>query len=112
MLLPVSWYSPPTGHNSRIKDVFFGYFKDDGFQKRRIGGRCDATGRWESIKKTWVDLFTNRRPASNLSVCAPIDLDTEWAAEEHLTTTGPRSVTVTLTARYTTTPSTCFLVVA
>ncbi|MCY4522415.1 MAG: N-6 DNA methylase [Caldilineaceae bacterium] len=68
------------------KEVFFGYFKDDGFEKRRIGGRCDAEGRWQDIKTAWVDYFTNRTAVSGLSVCAPIGLDTEWCAEEHMET--------------------------
>ncbi len=68
------------------KEVFFGYFKDDGFVKRRHRGRYDAYGRWEEIKATWVELFTNRRPVSGLSVCAPIDLETEWCAEAHMET--------------------------
>ena len=68
------------------KEVFFGYFKDDGFEKRRIGGRCDAEGRWQDIKTAWVNHFTNRTTIPGLSVCAPIDLNVDWCAEEYMTT--------------------------
>jgi len=65
----------------KVKDVFLGYFKDDGFERRRIGGRCDAFGKWESIQSRWIDLFQSRREAPGLSVCAPLTAKDEWAAE-------------------------------
>ena len=35
------------------KETFFGYFKDDGFEKRKNLGRIDAHGKWEEIKDEW-----------------------------------------------------------
>jgi len=35
----------------KTKETFFGYFKDDGFVKRKIQGRIDAYGKWNKIKE-------------------------------------------------------------
>ena len=36
------------------KKTFFGYYKDDGFVKRKGKGRIDALLKWSTIKEKWV----------------------------------------------------------
>ncbi len=33
------------------KETFFGYFKDDGFYKRKTKGRFDYANQWNAIKE-------------------------------------------------------------
>ena len=68
------------------KEVFLGYFKDDGFEKRKIGGRQDADGRWEGIKQTWLEHYLNRRGTPGLSVNVALAADDEWVAEVYMET--------------------------
>ena len=42
-----------TAHRShpKYKQTYFGYYKHDGFIKRKIHGRFDGLGHWDRIKK-------------------------------------------------------------
>ncbi|MBO4386147.1 MAG: N-6 DNA methylase, partial [Treponema sp.] len=42
-----------TPHDS-TQETFFGYYKDDGFVKRKKLGRIDAFKKWADIEKKWV----------------------------------------------------------
>ena len=68
------------------KNVFLGYFKDDGFEKRKIGGRHDAEGRWQAIKQTWLEHYLNRRSAAGLCVNVPLGAEDEWVPESYMDT--------------------------
>ena len=68
------------------KEVFLGYFKDDGFQKRKIGGRYDAHGHWEDIKEKWITHAVNHTEKAGLCVNAPLSPTDEWAAEAYMDT--------------------------
>lgn len=68
------------------KNVFLGYFKDDGFEKRKIGGRQDVDGRWTSIERRWLKHYMNRRTAPGLSVNVPLGPRDEWSAELYMET--------------------------
>jgi len=65
--------------------TFFGYFKDDGFQKTKHMGRINK-GRWEDISKHWLELFLNREKKTDLSVLHSVDAENEWCAEAYLET--------------------------
>jgi type I restriction enzyme M protein len=66
--------------------TFFGYFKDDGFEKRKNKGRIDVNKKWEKIKETWVNTYRNREEIIGLSVCREVKYDDDWCAEAHLPT--------------------------
>jgi 16S rRNA G966 N2-methylase RsmD len=67
-------------------ETFFGYFKNDGFIKRKKGGRSDYLGKWESIKKTWLTSYWNKREIAGLSIKKHVDAEDEWCAEAYLET--------------------------
>ena len=77
-----------TAHKPHPKEkkVFLGYFKDDGFEKRKIGGRQDVQGRWEEIKRAWLEHYLNRRATPGLSVNATLTAEDEWVAEAYMRT--------------------------
>jgi type I restriction enzyme M protein len=68
------------------KETFFGYFKNDGFVKRKIQGRFDAYKRWDSIKEKWISYFLNRKEEAGFSVNKIVAADDEWCAEAYMET--------------------------
>ena len=68
------------------KQVFLGYFKDDGFVKRKVDGRKDALNKWENIRETWIEAYTNRIAKPGLSVNVQVGVKDEWAAENYMET--------------------------
>lgn len=74
-----------TPHPKNYK-TFFGYFKNDGFEKRKNKGRIDVNKNWEKIKDIWVNSYRNRDQVIGLSVCKEVNYTDDWCAEAHLLT--------------------------
>ncbi|MFA5299532.1 MAG: N-6 DNA methylase [Lutibacter sp.] len=68
------------------KETYFGYYKDDGFVKRKNKGRIDAYGKWNKIKEKWVSNFINKKEEPGFSVNKMVTVDMEWAAEAYMKT--------------------------
>lgn len=68
------------------KETFFGYFKNDGFVKRKNQGRIDAHGKWEKIKQEWLNHYINRKEKAGFSVNACVSAEDEWCAEVYMKT--------------------------
>ena len=78
------------------KETYFGYYKDDGFVKRKNKGRIDAHEKWEikdeqgnlvgGIKQKWLANFENRKEEAGFSVNKTITADMEWVAEAYMET--------------------------
>ena len=68
------------------KETYFGYYKDDGFVKRKIKGRIDVYGKWEKIKEKWISYFMNRKSEDGFSVNKVVSADDEWCAEAYMET--------------------------
>lgn len=77
-----------TAHNPHpsAKKTFFGYFKNDGFIKRKIEGRFDMNNEWGEISKNWLNLFENRVQKPGISVCRKVNEEDEWCAEAYMET--------------------------
>lgn len=72
-------------HKKNLK-TFFGYFKDDGFEKRKNIGRTDVRKKWSQIKEKWVNSFINGEEHFGFSVKKCVSHSDDWCAEAHLTT--------------------------
>ncbi|MBW1650152.1 MAG: N-6 DNA methylase [Deltaproteobacteria bacterium] len=72
--------------HSKNKETYFGYYKEDGFVKRKNKGRIDAYGKWNDIKEKWNLNFINRKEEPGLSVNQIVSADMEWAAEAYMET--------------------------
>lgn len=74
--------------NAPIEETFFGYFKDDGFQKRKNLGRVEREeGIWKNeIEPLWLNLYRNRKEVSGLSINKKVSADDEWLAEAYIET--------------------------
>jgi len=68
------------------KETYFGYYKDDGFVKRKIKGRIDAFGKWDSIKEKWISYFINRKSEAGFSINKAVSAEEEWVAEAYMET--------------------------
>lgn len=64
---------------------FFGYFKNDGFQKTKHMGRVNK-GQWEAIKAHWLSLYLNREKEVGLSILQAVTAQDEWCAEAYMET--------------------------
>lgn len=73
-------------------DTFFGYFKEDGFKKKKNLGRVEqvdpTTGksRWVEIEKEWLELYRNRRSVDGFTATHKVDGDDEWLCEAYMKT--------------------------
>ena len=68
------------------KETYFGYYKNDGFLKRKIKGRIDAYGKWDKIKEKWISYFLNRKNEAGFSVNKAVSAEDEWVAEAYMET--------------------------
>lgn len=73
-------------HKDCERDTFFGYFKEDGFEKRKGVGRVDIKDRWDEIEKLWLDLYEHRTTKAGLSVTQKVTAEDEWCAEAYMET--------------------------
>lgn len=73
-------------------DTFFGYYKDDGFRKRKNLGRIEQvdinTGRslWTIIEKEWIELYRERKSIDGKSALKKVIYKDEWLCEAHMKT--------------------------
>jgi type I restriction enzyme M protein len=77
-----------TAHKPHDKDVetYFGYYKDDGFEKRKNIGRTDINGTWKDVSKKWVNYYRRKKEEAGFSVNMIVTADMEWCAESYLKT--------------------------
>lgn len=66
--------------------TYFGYYKEDGFVKRKSKGRIDLFGEWKTIQKKWIDYYRNTEEEAGFSVNRIIKAIDEWTVETYLET--------------------------
>lgn len=71
----------PAGYKS-----YFGYWKNDGFYKRKAKGRADYDNSWNDIKNMWVNAYFNREEIDGFSVKKEVSAEDEWCAEAYMKT--------------------------
>lgn len=73
--------------NSPFKGTFFGFYKDDGFEKRKNLGRLERKkGIWKEIENEWLELYFNRESKKGISIVKEVDYKDEWLAEAYMET--------------------------
>ena len=79
-------------HDKSHDETFFGYFKDDGFIKKKNLGRVEKTknnsneGIWADTQAKWLDLYRSRKSLPGISVTKKVDAKDEWLAEAYMDT--------------------------
>jgi len=66
------------------KKTWFGYWRDDGFEKVKNKGRIDKKKTWEGMKNKWLKAFRNRETVRGLSVMEEVTASDEWCAEAYM----------------------------
>lgn len=72
--------------------TFFGYFKEDGFKKKKNLGRIEQfnnetnKSKWTEILEQWLDLYNNRSSINGLSITQQVSGDDEWLCEAYMKT--------------------------
>lgn len=72
--------------------TFFGYYKEDGFRKKKNLGRVEQlnpqTGEsfWTEIENRWIDLYINRVEIDGLSATHKVNGFDEWLCEAYMKT--------------------------
>ena len=69
------------------KETWFANCKDDGMKMdRTVGSRQDVDGRWQSIKKKWIEAFRSREEIPDFSLKRTVTADDEWSYESNVKT--------------------------
>lgn len=67
-------------------ETWFGYLKDDGFEKRKHRGRLDVKKKWNNIKDAFIKAYKNSKEIPGVSVKKSVTAEEEWCAEAYLQT--------------------------
>lgn len=67
-------------------ETFFGYYKEDGFVKKKNLGRVDIKNKWSNIEKEWLFLYENRLEKPGLSARKSVSYNDEWLCEAYMET--------------------------
>lgn len=70
-------------HTSSNTKTFFGYYKDDGFIKRKNIGRVPKID-WNITKKKWIDAYKNEQIIPGFSTLKQVDYNDDWLAEAYV----------------------------
>lgn len=68
------------------QETFLGFYKNDGFEKRKHLGRIDVNDIWNDIENEWVSLYFKRIAKPGMSVLKKLTDKDEWCAEAHMDT--------------------------
>ncbi len=74
-------------HENSHQETFFGYFRDDGFDKKKNLGRIERTnGIWKETEAKWLSAYFKRQSITGLSVTRKVSWEDEWLAEAYMET--------------------------
>lgn len=73
-------------HAVSNRKSWFGYWKEDGFEKTKTRGRTDQRDDWSAIRDGWVEAFRNREVHADKSIMQKVGADDEWCAEAYMET--------------------------
>lgn len=80
---------PHVNADGTVNETFFGYYKEDGFKKKKNLGRVEqfdpnGESRWKAIEGEWLSLFRNKKVVDGLSATAVVTGDDEWLCEAYM----------------------------
>ena len=82
---------PHKNADGTINKTFFGFYKEDGFKKKKNLGRVeqfDTLGhsKWKEIEEKWLSLYRNKEVVDGFSAMAEVDEKSEWLCEAYMKT--------------------------
>lgn len=84
-------FSMNVPHAVSNRKTFFGYYKEDGFKKKKNLGRVeqfdkDGASIWRRIESKWLQLFADKEVKAGLSAMQKITGSDEWLCEAYMQT--------------------------
>ena len=82
---------PHVNSDGTVNKTFFGYFKEDGFKKKKNLGRVEQfdenkNSKWKPIMEHWLKLFRDKQAVDSISAVTEVTADDEWLCEAYMTT--------------------------
>lgn len=82
---------PHQNADGTTNETFFGFYREDGFKKKKNLGRieqfdADGNSKWRKIEEDWLKLFRNKKVVDGLSATAEVTADDEWLCEAYMKT--------------------------
>lgn len=78
--------------SSTTPKTFFGYYKEDGFKKKKNLGRIEQLdpitkkSKWEEIEEKWISTYRDRIAIDGFSTVHKVTGDDEWLCEAYMKT--------------------------
>lgn len=74
-----------------MRETFFGYYKEDGFKKKKNLGRVEqfddnGDSKWKAVEEEWLKLYRNHKSVDGLSATAEVTGNDEWLCEAYMKT--------------------------
>lgn len=82
---------PHIHSDGTVNETFFGYYKEDGFKKKKNIGRVEqfnsnGTSKWKDIENKWITFYRKRKVIDGLSATAEVAGNDEWLCEAYMKT--------------------------
>lgn len=82
---------PHKNADGTVNKTFFGYYKDDGFKKKKNLGRIEQfdsnnNSIWRQIEATWLDYYRNKTVKDGMSAMQEVSGEDEWLCEAYMKT--------------------------
>lgn len=82
---------PHINVDGTVSETFFGFFKEDGFKKKKNLGRVEQFdekehSKWKVIEEKWLELYRNHKVVDGLSATAEVSGTDEWLCEAYMKT--------------------------
>lgn len=82
---------PHENPDGTTNESFFGYYKEDGFKKKKNLGRieqfnAEGKSKWREIEEQWIANFRNKKVIDGLTSTAVVNGDSEWLCEAYMKT--------------------------
>lgn len=73
-------------HDETNEETFFGFYKDDGFVKKKKLGRVDVNNKWNDIKENWLTSYKRNRIIDGFTAEKKVTYKDEWLVEAYMKT--------------------------
>lgn len=73
-------------HEVSNEETFFGFYKDDGFIKKKKLGRVDFNNSWEEVKDKWLTAYRRNQIIDGFTAERKVTHTDEWLVEAYMKT--------------------------
>jgi len=82
---------PHKNSDGTVNETFFGYYREDGFKKKKNLGRVeqfdkDNNSLWKAIEEEWLSLYRNKKVIDGKSAMQVVTASDEWLCEAYMKT--------------------------